>query len=137
MAAIFSTNHRVEGWNVSQTKHGFMRHLMGHIYLPSIGRSFERYGVYLLPLISDVSRGLLVDCQLERCDRSVLVSGGLGTALSRRQARQASAKVRGIAAAAAMLHQAVDAALQIEPERRGILAMDNTLMVSCFWFFQK
>jgi hypothetical protein len=46
MAAIFSTNHRVEGWNVSQTKHGFMKHLMGQIYLPSIGQCFQRYGVH-------------------------------------------------------------------------------------------
>jgi hypothetical protein len=55
MASVLSTNHRVEGWNVTQMHHAFMKHLMGQKYLPSINPGFQGYGPHPYLLISNVS----------------------------------------------------------------------------------
>jgi hypothetical protein len=55
MAAVFSTNHRVEGWSVLQAKHAFMKHLIGDGCLPGVSQSFQGYGMHPPHLISDVS----------------------------------------------------------------------------------
>jgi hypothetical protein len=135
MISIFSTNHQVQGWSLAQLMHGFIKHLMGYGCLPGIGQGFDGYGLHPPLVISNGSVAawsvwLLVDFQPEQCDPPSLVPDGLETKQSRRLARRAAAKLKGVAAASAMLHSAVDSSLKMEPEHRSITAMVRTRMVS-------